>query len=147
MSEQEKIYTKIKTLKTERTNQKRTNILNNLIDNEKYALELASEKGASNWLMHCHLADIILTWINPNSGMEFISDIDGNQPTFHYFDLTHVLHCERVDTPTWGITKSEIPLPTSLARFALMLKSSRNFSRCKARALSTIQPQLMKTLD
>ena len=43
-SEQEKVYTKIKTLKTERTNQKRTNILNNLSDNEKYALELASEK-------------------------------------------------------------------------------------------------------
>ena len=50
ISEQEKIYTKIKTIKTERTNQKRTNILNNLSDNEKYALELASEKGASNWL-------------------------------------------------------------------------------------------------
>ena len=50
ISEQEKIYTKIKTLKTERTNQKRTNILNNLSDNEKYALELAPEKGASNWL-------------------------------------------------------------------------------------------------
>ena len=49
-SEQEKDYTKIKTLKTERTNQKRTNILNNLSDNEKYALELASEKKASNWL-------------------------------------------------------------------------------------------------
>ena len=30
-SEQEKIYAKIKTLKTERTNQKRTNILNNLM--------------------------------------------------------------------------------------------------------------------
>ena len=42
-SEQEKIYTKTKTLKTERTNQKTTNILNNLSDNEKYALELASE--------------------------------------------------------------------------------------------------------
>ena len=31
-SEQEKIYTKIKTLKTDRTKQKRTNILNNLSD-------------------------------------------------------------------------------------------------------------------
>ena len=48
--EQEKIYTKIKTLKTERTNQKRTNIFNNLSDIKKYALELAYEKGASNWL-------------------------------------------------------------------------------------------------
>ena len=46
--EQGKIYTKIKTLKTERTNQKRTNILNNLGDNKNYALELASKKGASN---------------------------------------------------------------------------------------------------
>ena len=47
-SEQEKIYTKIKTLKTEKTNKKRTNILNNLSDKEKYAIELASKKGASN---------------------------------------------------------------------------------------------------
>ena len=50
ISEQEKIYTRIKTPKTERTNQKRTNILNKLSHKEKYALELASEKGASNWL-------------------------------------------------------------------------------------------------
>ena len=50
ISEQEKIFTKIKILKTERTNQKRTNVLNNLSDNEKYEFELASEKGASNCL-------------------------------------------------------------------------------------------------
>ena len=48
ISEQEKIYTKIKTLKTERTNKKRANILNNLSDKEKYAHELASKKGAPN---------------------------------------------------------------------------------------------------
>ena len=41
ISEQEKIYTKNKTLKAERTNQKKTNIWNNLNDHEKYALELA----------------------------------------------------------------------------------------------------------
>ena len=35
ISEQEKTYTKIKTLKGERTNQKRTKILNNLSDNGK----------------------------------------------------------------------------------------------------------------
>ena len=50
ISEQEKIFTKIKILKTERTNQKRTNVLNNLSDNEKYEFELASEKGVSNCL-------------------------------------------------------------------------------------------------
>ena len=42
ISEQEKIYTKIKTLKTDRIKQKITNILNNLSDSEKHALELAS---------------------------------------------------------------------------------------------------------
>ena len=45
ISEQEKIYTKIKTLKTDRIKQKITNILNNLSDSEKHALELASKKG------------------------------------------------------------------------------------------------------
>ena len=42
--EQEKIYTKTKTLKTERTNQKRANILNHSSDNEKYALSWPSKK-------------------------------------------------------------------------------------------------------
>ena len=85
--------------------------------------------------------------------MELISDMDGNQPTFH--SHVHVVNLltlltrftvQMFDTPTWGTMKSEIPLPTSWARFALMLKSSRNFSRCKARALSSIQPQLMRRL-
>ena len=50
ISEPEKIYTKIETLKTARTNQMRTNILNKLSDKENYALELASTKRLSNWL-------------------------------------------------------------------------------------------------
>ena len=38
ISEQKKVYTKIKTLKTERTNQKRTNFLNKLSDSENTQL-------------------------------------------------------------------------------------------------------------
>ena len=44
ISEKKKNYTKIKTTNTERTNQRRTTISNNLSDSGKYALELASKK-------------------------------------------------------------------------------------------------------
>ena len=43
-SEQEKIYTKIKTLKTEKTNEKRTNILNNLSDKKNTQLSWTPKK-------------------------------------------------------------------------------------------------------
>ena len=48
ISEKEKIYKKIKTLKTERTNQKRTIISNKLSHNEKYALELVLQVGGAS---------------------------------------------------------------------------------------------------
>ena len=46
---QEKTCTKIKKLKTDRTNQKKI-LVNSLNETDKYAIDLASEKGASNWL-------------------------------------------------------------------------------------------------
>ena len=98
ISEQEKNYTKIKTFNIERTNQRRTIISNNLSDSEKYALELASQKGASL---------INSTSINPNFGMGFISDMDRNQLIFHsheqmvnFFTLPTLFTVKRVDTPT-----------------------------------------------
>ena len=50
ITQQEKISTKIKKLKTDRTNQKKTNLINSLNETNKYAIVLASEKEASNWL-------------------------------------------------------------------------------------------------
>ena len=50
VTQQEKICTEIKKLKTDRTNQKKTNLINSLNETDKYAIDLASEKGASNWL-------------------------------------------------------------------------------------------------
>ena len=98
ISEKKKNYTKIKTTNTERTNQRRTAISNNLSDSEKYALELASKKGASL---------INSTSINPNFGMGFISDMDRNQLTFHshvqmvtFLTLPTLFTVQRVDTPT-----------------------------------------------
>ena len=37
-------------LKTDRTNGKKTILINSLNDRDKYAIDLASEQGASNWL-------------------------------------------------------------------------------------------------
>ena len=37
-------------LKTHRTNRKKTNLINSLNETDNYAIDLASEKGASNWL-------------------------------------------------------------------------------------------------
>ena len=62
--------------------------------------------------------------------------MDWNHPKFH--SHVHVVNFvtsptpfteQRMDTPTWGLTKSDIILPTSWARFAMALKSSRNISR------------------
>ena len=50
ITQQEKICTKIKKLKTDGTNRKKTNVINFLIETDKYAIDLASEKRASNWL-------------------------------------------------------------------------------------------------
>ena len=50
VTQQEKICTEIKKVKTDRTNQKKTNLINSLNETDKYAIDLASEKGASNWL-------------------------------------------------------------------------------------------------
>ena len=47
-TQQEKICTKIKKMKTDRTNRKKTNLMNSLIETDEYANDLASKKGASN---------------------------------------------------------------------------------------------------
>ena len=48
ITQQEKICTKIKKLKTDRTNRKKTNVIKFLIETDKYAIDLASEKRASD---------------------------------------------------------------------------------------------------
>ena len=50
ITQQEKKCTKIKKMKTDRTNGKKTILINSLNDRDKYAIDLASEEGASNWL-------------------------------------------------------------------------------------------------
>ena len=49
VTQQEKICTRIKKLKIDRTNRKK-NLINSLNETDKYAIDLASKKGASNWL-------------------------------------------------------------------------------------------------
>ena len=101
ISEQEKVYTQIKTLKTEKANQKRTNILN-LSDNEKYALELASKKRASNWLNALPLSRYNFN-LNKSEFRDGIYLRYGWEPINipltcacgQSFDLTHALHCAK----------------------------------------------------
>ena len=50
VTQHEKICTKITKLKTDRTNRKKTTLINSLKETDKNAIDLASEKGASNWL-------------------------------------------------------------------------------------------------
>ena len=102
ISEQEKIYRKIKTLKIERTNQKRTNILNNLSDNKNYALELASKKGSTNWLNALPPSRYIFN-LNKSEFRDEVYVRYGWEPTnipltcacSQSFDLTHALHCAK----------------------------------------------------
>ena len=50
ITKQEKICTKIIKLKTDRTTRKIPNLMNSLYETDKYAIDLASGKEASNWL-------------------------------------------------------------------------------------------------
>ena len=50
VTQQEKICTKIKKLKTDLINRKKTNLINSLNETYKYAIDLISGKGVSNWL-------------------------------------------------------------------------------------------------
>ena len=49
----------------------------------------------------------------------------------NFLTLPTPLTVQRVGTPTKGMTKLEIFLLTTSVRVAMMLKLSRNFSRCK----------------
>ena len=46
ITQQAKICTKINKLKTDRTNRKKTNVINSSNETDKYAIDLASEKGS-----------------------------------------------------------------------------------------------------
>ena len=50
ITQQEKKCTKIKKMKNDRRNRKKTNIMISLDETDKYAIDVASEMGASNWL-------------------------------------------------------------------------------------------------
>ena len=69
ITQQEKICTKIKKLKTDGTNRKKTNVINFLIETDKYAIDLASEKRASNWLNALSLSRYNFNLIKSNTEM------------------------------------------------------------------------------
>ena len=102
IKQQEKIYTKIKKLKTDRTIRKKTNLLNSINERDEYAIDLASEKGASKWLNA-----LVLSRYKFNlSKSEFR---DGNYLRYGWeptktpftcangdnFIFTHAVHCEK----------------------------------------------------
>ena len=102
ISQQEKICTKIKKLKTDRTNRKKTTFMNYLDETDKYAIDLASEKGASYWLNALPLNRYNFNLIKS----EFRDGIylrHGWEPTNTTltgacgvnFNLTHALHCAK----------------------------------------------------
>ena len=121
ISEQEKIYTKIKTLKTEKTNEKIAKNLNNLSEKEKYALELASKKGALNYLNA-----LLLSRYNFNLAKSEFRD--GNYLRY-------------------GCEPNNIPLHMHVVHLLTLPTPFLGESCFKARAVSLIQPQLIKTLD
>ena len=47
ITQQDKICTKVKKMKTDRTNRKKTNLINSLNEIDQYAIDLVSEKRAS----------------------------------------------------------------------------------------------------
>ena len=102
VTQQEKICTKIKRLKTDRTNRKKTNLINSLNETDKYAIDLASEKRASNWpnalplsrynfnLNKSEFRDGIYLrygWEQTKTPLTCACGAD--------FNLTHALHCAK----------------------------------------------------
>ena len=89
-----------KKMKTDRTNRKKTHLIKSLYKIDEYAIELASEKRASNWF---HAVE--LTWFNFNLNKSEVRDgiylRYGREPTNTpltsasgaNFYLTHARHC------------------------------------------------------
>ena len=102
VTQQEKICTKIKKLKTDRTNRKKTNLINSLNETDKYAIDLASEKGASNWLNALPLSRYNFN-LNKSEFRDGVYLRYGWEPTKTpltcacgaNFNLTHTLHCAK----------------------------------------------------
>ena len=100
ITQQEKICTKIKKLKTHRTNRKKTNLINSLNETDKYVIDLASEKGASNWLNASPLSRYNFN-LNNSEFRDVIYLRYGWEPTktpLTYaanLNLTHALHCAK----------------------------------------------------
>ena len=100
VTQQEKICMKIKKLKIDRTNQKKTNLINSLNETDKYAIDLASEKGASNWLNALPLSRYNFN-LNKSEFRDGIYLRYGWEPSKTPltcacgadFNLTHALHC------------------------------------------------------
>ena len=102
ISQQEKVCTKIKKLKTDRTNRKKTILMNSLGEKDKYAIYLASKKGASNWLnalpMNRYNFNLIKSefrdgiyirhgWEPTNTTLTCACGVN--------FIMTHALHCAK----------------------------------------------------
>ena len=101
VTQQEKIC-KIKKLKTDRTNQKKTNLVYSLKETDKYAIDLASEKAASNWLNALPLSRYNFNLIK-SKFRDGIYLRYGWEPTKNSltcacganFNFTHALHCAK----------------------------------------------------
>ena len=102
ITQQEKICTKIKKLKTDRTNRKKTNLMNPLDETDKYAIDLASEMGASNWRNALSLNRYNFN-LNKSEFRDCIHLRYGWEPKKTpltcacgaKFNLTHALHCAK----------------------------------------------------
>ena len=102
VTQQEKICTKIKKLKTDRTNRKKTNLIKSLNETDKEAINLADKKGASNWLKALPLSRYNFN-LKKSEFRDDIYWIYGWEPTKTpltrvcgaKFNLTHALHCAK----------------------------------------------------
>ena len=103
VTQQEKICTKIKKLKTDKNkSKKKTNLISSLNETAKYSTYLASEKGAYNWLNAVPLSRYNFN-LNKSEFRDGIYLRYGWEPTKTpltcacgaNFNLTHALHCAK----------------------------------------------------
>ena len=130
---------------------KRHALLNRFPEEKKYAVLLASEKGASNWLNVVPLKNIISTSHSQSLETAYILDMVGTRPTYlknALVDLSSISRTHftvlKVDSPTKDMMRLETHSLSLWMKFATMLRSNLTCSRCKTKALTT-EPRPLKT--
>ena len=133
---------------------KKTNLINSLIETDKYAIGLASEKGGSNWLNALPLSRYNFN-LNKSEFRDGIYLRYGREPTKTpptcacgaEFKLTHALHCAKRGYTHIRHNEIKDTFANLMNEVCHDVEIEPKLQPLQAKALSTIQLQLKMRHD